>query len=123
MAMRLAEFYEQDHRRAVSGEVKFGEGWRLPGENGSRSVFWVRDTGELVAYQPAFSPNSGLGMTLLEGIVSAAADAAIARHEDVAVLLVESSEPSLREALDGWERHAESPDGFAWLLQRAADAT
>ena len=118
--MRIQQFYERDPRRRASDEVKFGDDWRLAGEKGSWSVFWLRDTGELAAYQTGWSSNSGSSMTILGDVVSEAVEIAAACRDEVAILLVDADEASLRATLSGWQEHVDLSDGFAWMLGVAA---
>jgi hypothetical protein len=117
----LADFYEQDSGRAPSEEVSFGADWRLADGKGAWSVWWIRDTGELVAYQTGRLANSAASTwSLLGDIVTSAAEAAETRdvrREELTVLLIEPSETVLQARLDGWRERVEEADGFSWLLE------
>jgi hypothetical protein len=116
----LADFYEQDSRRAPSEEVAYGVDWRLSDGKGAWNVWWIRDTGELVAYQTGRVANGGASTwSLLGDFVSSAAEAAEtrdARREELTVLLTEPDEMVLQARLEGWREHVGEPDGFSWLL-------
>jgi hypothetical protein len=119
--VRLADFYDQDSRRASSEEVAFGVDWRLANGKGAWSVWWVRDTGELVAYQTGRVASSGASTwSLLGDIVSSAVEAAETRdvrREELTVLLIEPNEVALQARLDGWRERVDEADGFSWLLK------
>lgn len=118
--VRLADFYEQDSRRAPSDEVAYGVDWRRADGKGTWNVWAIRDTGELVAYQTGRVANSGASTwSLLGDIVSSAAEAAEtcdARREELTVLLTEPDEMVLQARLEGWREHVGEADGFSWLL-------
>ena len=80
-------------------------------------MFWVRDTGELVAYHTGYvSGSPGSTNTLLGDILTEVVFTSAVRQQELSILMVDKSESALRRALDGWQDHADSEDGFAWLL-------
>ncbi|HEX7094559.1 MAG TPA: hypothetical protein VF183_01660 [Acidimicrobiales bacterium] len=129
--MKLKEFYA-DPRRAESAEVDFGGSWRGYGR-GPWRVVWLRETGELVAFDVAalqgWEP-TGLGGDagfFIEGALAAVSKlfgrrAAKARRrpdrDDVVVLGVSQDAGELRRPLHGWEQHEGDERGLEWLTAR-----
>jgi hypothetical protein len=114
--VRIKRFYKEDPRRRASEQIEFGASWRLAGKTPSWRVFWVRDTGELVAYQTGMVPSPGTQTTVLGDIIIDVVFMSAVHQQELSILMVDPSQSSIRRALDGWQDHVDSPDGFAWLL-------
>ena len=129
--MRLKDFYA-DPRRAASDEVDFGASWRGQG-TGPWRVVWLRQTGELVAFNVAalqgWEPMGSGGDTgfvveaMVAGIVGlfrrGARDARRRGQLDqVVVLGVSHDAGALRRALVGWAEHEGDERGLEWLTGR-----
>jgi hypothetical protein len=113
--MNIEEFYDADPRRRASDEVNLGRDWLDAG--GRRyELNWVVDTGELylmaepeepVEMDPlgdSFVPDMPVDLITVE------------------VLATVADRDQVEQRLEGWESHAEGPDGVAWLRERLADA-
>ena len=118
--MDINEFYAVDLRRRRSEEVSFGTRWRLADEKGEWSVFWVKDTGELVTMLRTGSLSWRAGGVLGE-LMGAAMEGASGKRDDVSVLLVERNSAKLSALLSGWEQQHASPNGLEWLAMIVQD--
>jgi hypothetical protein len=110
--VRLRDFYA-DPARAASDEIEFGASWRTQG-TGPWKVLWVRDTGELAAF------NEGARTTVPTGRLGVRAMLGGGTEDEVVVLGVDTDLERVRDALTGWREHMAGDNGLAWLAERAA---
>jgi hypothetical protein len=104
----IKQFYDENPVRRSSEEIRFGNHWSWGGPFVNWDIFWVVDTGELVAYRCAL----GEGLPkLLDGVVGDG------KHP-VEVLLVEPDLAVVRDLLGDWEGEQDKRDSYAWLRQR-----
>lgn len=108
----IDSFYDEDPARRRSEEIQFGDRWSVGhGYFPSWDVFWVVDTGELVAYRCGIAmSHAEAGMfdrIFTDGVPPA-----------VEVLEVESDLGRLRALLEGWEAEEGRQDSYLWLRRR-----
>lgn len=105
----IKRFYDENPVRRSSEEIQFGNHWSWGGPFVYWDIFWVVDTGELVAYRCGVGGDPAV--KLLDGLVGDG------RHP-VEVLMVERDLDRVRELLGDWEAEQDKRDSYAWLRQR-----
>jgi hypothetical protein len=110
----VERFYDQDPRRRSSEEVPFGKGWSIGRSLPNCDVYWIADTGELVALSLGGSVRDPLG-DAIDRVLHGSSPT-------VEVLAIEPDISRLREVLHGWETAQNEPDSLAWL-RRQLDIT
>jgi hypothetical protein len=118
--MNLEAFYDESPARRESREVSFGEAWSVEGEPGTRSVFWVEATGELVSFhrQSSAFPDSGSTPSFAKDVYDALSIFWEGHRGDVTEVEILFIEPNLRQVeawLSGWEQRQYEADSYGWL--------
>lgn len=112
--MNIEQFYAQDERRRISGEVELGRTWTDEG-GASFALSFVEDTGELyLMSEPATSTfEDPLGDYIVNPLSVEPLVEVLGAAEDLDAVHV---------ALDGWQDAIGEPASLRWLRARLASA-
>jgi hypothetical protein len=113
----IERFYDEDHRRRASEEIKFGDRWSVGKALRCWELFWVVDTGELAALGPdlrVHDDDSILG-DAVEAIVGFGD---VGASTVVEVLCVEKDQSRLEQLLGEWQTDQDHRDSYLRLRER-----
>ena len=100
----LADFYRDDHRRAMSPEMQYGGRWRLRSWPGTFRVGYVEATGEI--YVENICADGGLGALFVLGVIPPDGGGHGVYSASVDRVMADCSE------------HRKTADGLAQLIKR-----